>query len=281
MEESVIWALEMICVENHGTDAMEILFVSSYLAPGIIDSDVLLSVITDSRSLSRAIELLKRHSLIERTGSETDFIIKKYTQSMIRKILKNVGLEKHFLFQIFRKLWDQLVQVKYLDHLMSFLTHAKQYQLFHKSIISVRDLVLENLVEQNRFQEAYSFSKAALNFLRNNLGEAHPIMLEFQYNITGLLGDMGKSAEAEKLLTSILKENIKSSNKTEELITRHILLKHLIEQYKYKEALTVLETVLGDEDISEVTNELNLSAWHNYGIILMDMGKVSEAYNIL
>ncbi|GFY74024.1 hypothetical protein TNIN_417121 [Trichonephila inaurata madagascariensis] len=281
MEEYVIWALEMICVENHGVGAMEILFVSSYLAPGNIASDVLLSVITDSRSLSSAIELLKRHSLIERTGSETDFIIRKFTQSTIRKILKIVGLEKHFLFQILSKLRHQLVQVKYVDHLLSFLTHANEYQLFHKSIISARNLVLKNLVEQNRFQEAYSFSKEAFNFLRKNLGVAHPITLDFQNNITNLLGDMGKFAEAEKFLTSILKESIKSSNQTKELIIRHVLVKYLMEQCKYKEALTILETILGDENISEITHKIKLSAWNNYGFLLTEMGKVSEAYNIL
>ncbi|GFY64033.1 hypothetical protein TNIN_144601 [Trichonephila inaurata madagascariensis] len=281
MEEPVIWALEMICIENHGIEAMEILFVSSYLAPGNIASEVLLSVITDSRSLSCAIQLLKRHSLIERTGCETDFIIKKYIQSTIRKFLKNVGFEELLLFYILCNLWNQLIQVKYIDHLIHFLTHAKEYQLFHKSIISVRDLVLKNLVEQNRFQEAYSFSKVALNFLRNNLGVAHSITLDFQYNITVLLGDMGKFAEAEKLLTFVLKENIKSSNQTEEFITRHALARHLIEQSQYKEALTIFETILGDEDISETADTIVLSVWHNYGLLLTNMGKYSEAYKIL
>ncbi|GFQ69285.1 hypothetical protein TNCT_640441 [Trichonephila clavata] len=281
MEEPMIWALEMICVENHGIEAMQILFVSSYLAPGNITSDVLLSVITDSGTLSCAIELLKRHSLIESTGSETDFIIKKYTQSTIRKFLKNVGFEKVLLSKILCILWDQLIQVKYIDHLMSFLTHAKEYPLFHKSIISVRDLVIKNLIEQNRFQEAYFFSKVALNFLRNNLGVSHPITLDFQYNITVLLGDMGKFAEAEKLLTFVLKENIKSSNQTEEFITRHALARHLIEQSRYEEALTIFETILGDEDISETADKIVLSAWHNYGLLLTNMGKYSEAYDIL
>ncbi|GFY48747.1 hypothetical protein TNIN_63171 [Trichonephila inaurata madagascariensis] len=281
MEESVVWVLEMICVENHGVEAIKILFVSSYLAPGIIASDVLLSVVMESRSLTCAMELLKKHSLIERTGSETDFIIKKYTQSTIRNILKNLGLEKRFLSHILCKLWEQLVQVKYVDHLMSFLTHAKEYQSFHKLIISVRDLVLNNLLEQTRIQEAYSFSKVALNFLRNNLGVTHPITLDFQYNITILLGEMGKFAEAEKLLTSVLKENIESSNQREEFITKHALARHLLEQSKYKEALAIFQTILGDEDISETSDEVVLAAWHNYGHLLMNMGQLSEAYNIL
>ncbi|GFT22666.1 hypothetical protein TNCV_3112951 [Trichonephila clavipes] len=92
---------------------------------------------------------------------------------------------------------------------------------------------------------------------------------------------MGKFAEAEKLLTSVLKENIKSSNQTEEFITKHAFTRLLLEQSQYKEALAIFQTILGDEDISEISDEVVLAAWHNYGNLLMNMGQLSEAYNIL
>ncbi|GFT04279.1 hypothetical protein NPIL_64691 [Nephila pilipes] len=280
MEEKVFEALNAISVEPRGSDALEILLVTSFIAPGIISSEVLSSVITDPERLISATELLDNHSLIHSVGNG-DFILKKSVQSIVRTFMKELTIETNIFFQSLEKLIGILMDSKNVNHVICILNHALDYEILHGIVIKMRDWVLFTLMEQNRYQEAYEFSKMALNFLRNKLGATHGTTLDFQYNITILLGRMGKFAEAAKLLMPILKENVRSFDQKEMLITRHALARHLVEQSKYQEALAVYEQLIDGEDISEATDTIVLTTWCNYALLLIDMGKYSEAFDIL
>lgn len=280
MEEKVFDALGVICDENHGTDALHILFVTSFIAPGRISTEVLSSLIADPERLACATELLENHSLIHSIGNKNDFILKRSVQNIIRTFAKELMIDEFLFSHSLMKLIPKLIDLKSVNHVLCLLTHATEHEELHFMVIEMRDWVLFNLLEQNRFQEAYEFSQMALNFLRNKLGDTHGTTLDFQYNITILLGRMGKFSEARKLLKPILKENIKSLDQKEALITRHALARHLVEQSHYSEALLLYEYILGDEGIWETTNTIALTAWTNYALVLIDMGKYSEALDI-
>ncbi|GBL86398.1 Serine/threonine-protein phosphatase 6 regulatory ankyrin repeat subunit C [Araneus ventricosus] len=286
MEEEIHRSITAISEEANGENALKILYMSAYFAPAkSIHLDMFLCVFNDIEDkLDALILLLKNKSLIESFNKES-FFVNKIVQKEIRTILKRSSKEKDILkevikLQTFHLLKDE-IHPNYIDHALSLLTYVREFDELVKTSLGLPSHIVTALRRHNRLGEAYVFGETALKFLEKAVGESHPEALTLRHNLATVLDAGGQYTKAVKVLEALNEKDLKYS-KVEE-ITKSLVLhaKELCELSKYKDALLLYQTILGEKIVLDTFDSEILTAWHDYALLLSDMGRYSEAITIL
>ncbi|GIX86273.1 hypothetical protein CEXT_631221, partial [Caerostris extrusa] len=286
MEERTLQALEALASESNGAEVLIIAFISAYFeSDRAIDVNMFL-LFNDAEFLKAAIQLLEQHRLIEFHGSDSSkFRIDKKTQEIIRTSLRDGGLEKDHLkraailvaFHISKKRFSP----NCLDHAMSVLKFASKHKELVEDFPGLPSQVVTRLMKVNRLEEAFEFCQATLPFLKITVGECHDATLSLQHNLATLLGMKGKHAKSKKTLDSLHLKDAKHSGTEEIDHTLTTKARELCELSDYENALKIYQTLLEGKKVSETYDDATLTAWHDYALLLNDMGKYSEALDIL
>ncbi|GFQ83742.1 ankyrin-1 [Trichonephila clavata] len=284
MEERIRQALRAISKEENGARALDILNMSTYFMPARNIHMDMFSCLCDTEELKAVIRLLKQHSLIESEERSTTYIVKEKVQKTLRKFMKERGKERTVLVKTITLLQTLLKDVTHpsvLDHALSVLAFASEYEDLVEISIALPSIIIMKLMKLNKLVEAYSYGRKAMNFLKNNVGEKHAATLTLQHNLATILSAQGKHAETIKTL-QLLYENDKevsgSEEKTHTLVTE---ARQLCELSKYDEALHIYQILIAEGRVSDTLDDTILTAWHDYALLLHDMGRLSEAFDIL
>ncbi|CAL1280523.1 unnamed protein product [Larinioides sclopetarius] len=286
MSDEIHQAIAAIGEERNGEQALQILYLSAYFAPTKnIYLDMFLDLIVKRKDVGAAIELLNKNSLIDFFSKDTAFVMKKTTQKVVRAFLKRNGEEKEMLLIAFPLIKLRLIEDKihpnYVDHALSLITYIHEFPEFMEFAAELPSFVVVALRKQNRLEEAFEFAKNALDFMKRLFGEGHPATLSLQHNMTGVLEKGGKHAKAEKASKELHEKDSKYSTKNEMVESSILHARELCELSKYEEALPLYQKLLGDRKVLETFESGVLVAWNDYGTLLNDMGRHSEAVCIL
>ncbi|GBM48535.1 Ankyrin repeat, PH and SEC7 domain containing protein secG, partial [Araneus ventricosus] len=194
---------------------------------------------------------------------------------------ENVLTEAIYLLT-FHLLKDE-IHPNYVDHALSLLTYVREFDELTEISVNLPSLIVTALRRQNRLGEAYTFGKMALEFLEKTVGESHAATLSLQHNLATVLDARGQYAKVMKTMQELNKKDLKYSTTGE--ITKSLILhaKTLCELSKYEEALPLYQIILGERTLdSKIALDSEIStAWHDYALLLSDMGRHSEAMDIL
>ncbi|KAF8788245.1 Glutamate receptor 1 like protein [Argiope bruennichi] len=286
MSEEIHQAIEEIREKRNGSKALQILHMSAYFSSTeVIHLDMFLDIVATTEETEDSIQLLKQKSLIESYSKDT-FGVKKTIQKEIRAFLKRSGKERQILMAAFVLMKYHLIghhetHLNYVDHALSLLSYIREFPDLVELSASLPNLVVLTLQRQSRLEEAFEFAKTALKFLERILGQGHTETLAMQHTLALVLEKKGKLGEAEKVSKELYEKDLKYSTKkeiTECLISR---ARQLCELSKYEDALLVYQELIGDTTVLETFESGVLTAWNDYGTLLNDMGRHSEAISIL
>ncbi|PRD29557.1 UNVERIFIED_CONTAM: Ankyrin-1 [Trichonephila clavipes] len=137
------------------------------------------------------------------------------------------------------------------------------------------------LTKLNKLVEAYSYGTKAINFLKKNVGEKHAATLTLQHNLATILAVQGKHAETITALKNLYDNDKELSGSEEITHTLVTLASQLCELSKYDEALHIYQMLIAEGKVSDTLDDTILTAWHDYALLLHDMERLSEAFDIL
>ncbi|CAL1291390.1 unnamed protein product [Larinioides sclopetarius] len=289
MEEKIHQSIKTIAEEANGEKVLDILYMSAYFAPAkSMHLDMFLGLFDNNEvNLDAAIQLLQKEFLIESYNKQA-FLVKKIVQNETRTFLKQYDKEEYVLSEAVRLMFFHLlkdqIHPNYVDHALYLLTFVRELDELTEISANLPSLIVVALRRQNRLEEARDFGKMALEFLEKIVGGSHPATLSLQHNLATILDARGQYAKSVKVLNELHKKDLKFSTVEEEMTNSLILhAKTLCELSKYEEALHLYQIILGERTLdSETALDSAIStAWHDYAILLSDMGRQSEAMAIL
>lgn len=276
--------LDMIKRKEGGNDALEILYVISYLAPEDIPTDIFSNLMTDKEKLASAIELLEQYSMV---NSEHAMLhLHRLVQQVIRMHLEKQNREQEILKIALQLFVRGHINSRIINHALSVWNYSNKYNKLVKEFSRVTIYISHALLSSLRFEEAYLFGQNILQLLSTLPLE--DIDLECfcatMNNIGVALGNQGKSDIALRTLqdTLNLENNIFGLNNHLSLTTKTNISEVLVSQSKYNEALKYSQEVLdGWRNRLGDDHPNTLSAKHDTAVILGWKGERDEALRIL
>ncbi|CAL1269937.1 unnamed protein product [Larinioides sclopetarius] len=291
MAEEIHQAITTIREEANGENALKILYISAYLTPAKgLHLDMFLSVCNDNeKELFAATQRLKQKSLMHTIddvySNKSGFLITELVQNEIRTFLKKNGNEKDVLAVAIDLLTIHLskeeIHPNYIDHALSVVTYVLESGELLESSVRLPSLILTALKRQNRLGEAYVFGENALKFLAKALGDTHEEILTLRHNLPTMLDAEEEHSKAVKVLQELTEKDLKFSSVEE--ITKCLVqhAKRLSELSRYEDASTLYEILIGTKTVLETFDSEILTAWHDYAVLLSEVGHLSIAINIL
>ncbi|GFS53380.1 ankyrin-2 [Nephila pilipes] len=286
MEETIRKAMAEVEVEENGSEALDILHISAYLATAKdIHEGMFSCLFLNSENVSSATRLLQKSHLIESHDRESMFRMKKSTQSIIIDSLRRRESEKEVLQNAISAirflLNENTISSNSLDHSMSVLSYVSDYEDLINLSIELPNLVVIHLKKQLRLNEAEAFGQKALKVLKKVVGEGHEVTLALETNLIASSLMNGKHTENIDSLKLLYEKDLKYSRKEDRMHTAALLVAEQSELCRFDEALPLFQTLIAGKKVSETTDRSLLTTFQDYAIVLSKMGRHSEANDIL
>lgn len=280
-EEEIKQALDAISKKENGNKTLEILNIISYFAPENIHTGMFLSSLGNEEELGAAIKLLKQYLIVDSGQEETTLNVNRLVQKVVRTNLEKQKKAEEILKKALGLLFKNSINSSNLDHTISVWSYVSRYRELIKESSGLPSHIVNELRKCVKYEEANIFGWKALDLLKRTIGESHPATLTLQHNVGTLLGVEGKYKEALEILLPLYEKDVELSGQKEVLDTLIVVARQLCELSRYDEALPIYQSLFGSRQVSETRDRTVLTAWHDYALLLSDLGKYCEPLEIL
>lgn len=281
-ELRILESLTAISKRKHGSKALEILNIISFLAPENIPTSLLVSLVREKKQLKAPIQLLIQHSLVSYAQNDTVINMNTTAQIMMLVILENPHKKIPVLLKVLKILSSIELNASNIDHYISVWGFLSPYPKLVEYFSKIPNCVLNELHDQKRYDEAHKFSREALDVMNRTLGEDHRSALGLHFLMGLLISEEGNHEQSLKVLQELHEKNVKYSEKEGIWDTLLLITRELCELNRHDEALDIYKNqVFKGRRVSEAKNDKTLFTWYEYADRLGDTCHFSEAEEIL
>ena len=226
--------LDMIKRKEGGNDALEILYIISYLAPEDISTDMFSNLMGNEKKLGSAIKLLAQYSMVNSKHAMLN--VHRVVQQVIRIHLQD--REREILKKALKLFNSDNITSRNINHALSVWNYSKKYAKLEEEFWDLTDCIRCALQKSLRFKDVCEFEK---NILCNVLQDSSTAL----NNLAWALMKQGKYDIAlKKLNNALLIQNKFEPNNDKLLVIKCHISYVLVAQSKYDEALKNYEDVL-------------------------------------
>ncbi|XP_076672115.1 uncharacterized protein LOC143371117 [Andrena cerasifolii] len=276
--------LDMIEHKEGGNDALEILYIVSYLAPEGIPTDMFSNLIKNIEKLASAVELLEQYSMVNSEHAMVN--VHRLVQQVIRIHLQKQNQEQEILIKALQLFNRGNITSGNINHALSVWNYSNKYKELVKKFLPLSSYISCALMSSARFGDAYLFGENILQLI-HILPPEYSVLQGFcstLNNIGMALLEQGKYDIALKTLQDALnfENKIFGLNSCESIVTKINISNVLIAQSKYNEALKCSQEVLDVwKDTLGNDHPKILSVKHDIAVILLYKGEHNKALRIL
>ncbi len=202
---AVIWQLSFDKLHIENPAALDLLYLIAYLAPDNIPRDLLQSTAKTPIELNKAVESLRRYSLIE-TGDDV-ISIHRLVQKVVRDRLAAEGKHNEWVEKAFGlmkaafpedgddyRTW--LMCSRLLAHALSAASHAEESESGLSDVARLLSRAGRYLWKRAQLDEAEGLLRRSLRISEKVLEPDHPNIGLYTGNIASILHDKGDLEEA-------------------------------------------------------------------------------------